>query len=393
MNYDKLIAPHVAAVPPSGIRKFFDIVSTMKDAISLGVGEPDFTTPWNICEAAIYAIEKGVTHYSSNWGTLELRRAIGDYLSHRYDVHYDPKDEIMVTVGASEGIDLALRAILSPGDEVLVPDPGYVSYVPNVLFAHGVPVSVPTRAEVDFRLTPEDLEGRITERTKALILPYPNNPTGAIMAREDLEAIAEVLKGTDILVLSDEIYSELTHGQKHVSFAAIEGMKERTILLNGFSKAFAMTGWRLGYLCAPRELAAAIVKIHQYTILCAPVSGQAAATEALKSAKMTDYRDVKKMLRTYDYRRRMLLKAFREMGLPCFEPKGAFYMFPRITSTGMDSETFCEELLREQKVAVVPGTAFGESGEGFVRCSYATATEDIQEAIRRIGEFVKSHRR
>nr|WP_283244873.1 aminotransferase class I/II-fold pyridoxal phosphate-dependent enzyme [Gehongia tenuis] len=388
-----MIAPHVAAVPPSGIRKFFDIVSTMKDAISLGVGEPDFTTPWNICEAAIYAIEKGVTHYSSNWGTLELRQAIAEYLTDRCDVHYDPRDEIMVTVGASEGIDLALRAILSPGDEVLVPDPGYVSYVPGVLFAHGVPVSVPTRPEVDFRLTPEDLKGRITPKTKALILPYPNNPTGAIMAREDLEAIAEVLKGTDILVLSDEIYSELTYGQKHVSFASIEGMKERTILLNGFSKAFAMTGWRLGYLCAPRELAAAIVKIHQYTILCAPVAGQAAAAEALKSAKMTDYRDVKKMLRTYDYRRRMLLKAFREMGLPCFEPKGAFYMFPNITSTGMDSETFCEELLRQQKVAVVPGTAFGESGEGFVRCSYATATEDIQEAIRRIGEFVKSHRR
>ncbi|MBC8530412.1 aminotransferase class I/II-fold pyridoxal phosphate-dependent enzyme [Christensenellaceae bacterium NSJ-53] len=365
----------------------------MKDAISLGVGEPDFTTPWNICEAAIYAIEKGVTHYSSNWGTLELRQAIAEYLTDRCDVHYDPRDEIMVTVGASEGIDLALRAILSPGDEVLVPDPGYVSYVPGVLFAHGVPVSVPTRPEVDFRLTPEDLKGRITPKTKALILPYPNNPTGAIMAREDLEAIAEVLKGTDILVLSDEIYSELTYGQKHVSFASIEGMKERTILLNGFSKAFAMTGWRLGYLCAPRELAAAIVKIHQYTILCAPVAGQAAAAEALKSAKMTDYRDVKKMLRTYDYRRRMLLKAFREMGLPCFEPKGAFYMFPNITSTGMDSETFCEELLRQQKVAVVPGTAFGESGEGFVRCSYATATEDIQEAIRRIGEFVKSHRR
>ena len=393
MNYDRIVNRTVAAIPPSGIRKFFDIVSTMKDAISLGVGEPDFVTPWNICESAIYSIEKGQTHYTSNWGTIELRREIADYLQSRYGISYNPANEIIVTVGASEGIDLALRALVNPGDEVLIPEPSYVSYSPCVKLSGGVAVGVPTDASVGFRLLPEQLKKCITPRTKALILPYPNNPTGGIMEKADFEAIAEVLKGTDIMVISDEIYSELTYGGRtHVSFAAIDGMYERTITLNGFSKAFAMTGWRMGYACAPAPIAALMCKIHQFTMLCAPIQGQVAATEALRSGRDNHYAAVAKMRDVYDRRRRMMHTAFNKMGLDCFEPLGAFYVFPCIKSMGMTSDEFCEKLLLEQKVATVPGTAFGDSGEGYIRCSYATSTEKIAEALRRIEIFVNQHR-
>ena len=393
MNYDRIVNRTVADIPPSGIRKFFDIVSTMKDAISLGVGEPDFVTPWNICESAIYSIEKGHTHYTSNWGTLELRQEIARYLSSRYHIDYNPVNEIIVTVGASEGIDLALRTLVEPGDEVLIPEPSYVSYSPCVKLSGGVAVGVPTDASVGFRLLPEQLRQRITPRTKAIILPYPNNPTGGIMERADFEAIAEVLRGTEIMVISDEIYSELTYGGRtHVSFASIPGMFERTITLNGFSKAFAMTGWRMGYACAPAPIAKLMCKIHQFTMLCAPIQGQAAATEALRSGYDNNYASVARMRDVYDRRRRMMLTAFNDMGLDCFEPLGAFYVFPCIQSMNMTSDEFCEKLLLEQKVAAVPGTAFGASGEGYIRCSYATATEKIAEALRRIEAFVQAHR-
>lgn len=393
MNYEKLLNRTVQEIPPSGIRKFFDIVSTMKDAISLGVGEPDFVTPWNICESAIYSIEQGRTHYSSNWGDLNLRREISDYLHARCGIDYNPNNEIIVTVGASEGIDLALRTMLEPGDEVLIPDPSYVSYSPCVHLSGGVPVGIPTSADHGFKLLPEQLKACITPRTKALILPYPNNPTGGIMERADLEALAEVLKDTDILVISDEIYSELTYGgRKHVSFASIPGMFERTVTLNGFSKAFAMTGWRMGYACAPAPIARLMCKIHQFTILCAPVQGQAAAAEALRAGREDNYASVEKMRKVYDQRRRIMLDGFAKMGLPCFEPLGAFYVFPNIARLNMKSDEFCEKLLREQKVATVPGTAFGASGEGYIRCSYATATDKIIEALRRIELFVRRQR-
>ena len=393
MNYEKLLNRTVQEIPPSGIRKFFDIVSTMKDAISLGVGEPDFVTPWNICESAIYSIEQGRTHYSSNWGDLNLRREISDYLHARCGIDYNPNNEIIVTVGASEGIDLALRTMLEPGDEVLIPDPSYVSYSPCVHLSGGVPVGIPTGADHGFKLLPEQLKACITPRTKALILPYPNNPTGGIMERADLEALAEVLKDTDILVISDEIYSELTYGgRKHVSFASIPGMFERTVTLNGFSKAFAMTGWRMGYACAPAPIARLMCKIHQFTILCAPVQGQAAAAEALRAGREDNYASVEKMRKVYDQRRRIMLDGFAKMGLPCFEPLGAFYVFPNIAGLSMKSDEFCEKLLREQKVATVPGTAFGASGEGYIRCSYATATDKIIEALRRIELFVRRQR-
>ena len=394
MNYEEILSKTVQRIPPSGIRKFFDIVSEMKDAISLGVGEPDFVTPWNICESAIYSLEKGQTHYTSNWGTPQLRRAIADYLQTRFSLRYDPMKEIIVTVGASEGVDLALRALINPGDEVLVPDPSYVSYAPCIALAGGVAVPVETDARRSFRLGPKELRRALTPRTKALILSYPNNPTGAVMEREDLERLAQVLQDTNVMVISDEIYAELCYTQQpHVSFATLPGMWERTITLNGFSKAFAMTGWRMGYLCAPAALAAGICKIHQYTILCAPSQGQAAALEALTSGKENNYASIERMRSTYDRRRRLLVKAFREMGLECFEPLGAFYVFPCIQSLGMSSEDFCEQLLYEEKVAVVPGTAFGASGEGFIRCSYATATDKVQEAAQRIARFVERHRR
>lgn len=393
MNYDEIVCARVRDVPPSGIRKFFDIVNTMKDAISLGVGEPDFGTQWTISDAAIYSLRQGRTHYTANAGLIELREAVCRYMYERFQVAYDPASEVFMTVGASEGIDVALRVLVEPGDEVLLPDPSYVSYSPGVIFAGGVPVPIVTRAEDEFRLTAEALRAAITPRTKALILPYPNNPTGAVMRREDLEAIADVLRGTSIIVIADEIYAELTYGgYKHVSFASIEGMRERTIVLNGFSKAFAMTGWRMGFVCAPRELIKIMLKVHQYTIMCAPTAGQYAALEALKAGAETNYAYVQEMVRAYDRRRRIMLEAYREMGLDCFEPRGAFYTFPCIRSTGMSSQEFAERLLREEKVACVPGTAFGESGEGFVRCSYATATDKIIEAMARMKRFVERNR-
>ncbi|MDL2206893.1 aminotransferase class I/II-fold pyridoxal phosphate-dependent enzyme [Eubacteriales bacterium OttesenSCG-928-N13] len=389
MNYDQLVCRRIADVPPSGIRKFFDIVSEMKDAISLGVGEPDFTTPWRYNDAAIFSLRQGHTHYTSNWGLIELRRAIADYQLHRFGVEYDPTCEVLVTVGASEGIDLALRALVEPGDEVLAPDPTYVSYVPGIVFSGGTCVTLPTSAENQFKLTPEALRAAITPKTKAIILPYPNNPTGGVMSRADLEAIADVLRGTNIIVISDEIYAELTYGeQTHVSFASIPGMWERTITLNGFSKAFAMTGWRMGFACGPKQLMDVMVKIHQYTMLCAPTAGQYAALEALEAGKENHYADVAQMVRTYDRRRRIVVDAFNQMGLSCFEPLGAFYAFPSIRSTGMNSQEFCKRLLDAKKVATVPGDAFGALGEGHIRVSYATATDKIIEAMKRIGDFV-----
>ena len=393
MNYDRVLSPRFVNVPPSGIRRFFDIVSTMKDAISLGVGEPDFGTQWSVSDAAIYSLKQGRTHYTGNAGLMALREAVSAYQAERFGVSYDPKDEIFITVGASEGIDLALRVLIEPGDEVLMPDPSYVSYSPGVLFAGGTPVPIVTREEDEFRLNPEAVRRAITPRTKALILPYPNNPTGAIMGREHLEALADVLRGTDIVVISDEIYAELTYsGHRHVSFASIDGMKERTITLNGFSKAFAMTGWRMGYVCAPAPLLKVMLKVHQYTIMCAPTAGQYAALEALRSGAETDYAYVREMVRTYDRRRRIMLDAYADMGLSCFEPRGAFYTFPCIRSTGLTSEQFAERLLMEQKVACVPGTAFGASGEGFVRCSYATETDKVAEAMKRMKAFVRDVR-
>ena len=388
MNYENILCRRVADVPPSGIRKFFDVVSEMDGVISLGVGEPDFNTPWAYTDAAIYSLRRGHTHYTSNWGLIELRRAINRYLVGRFETEYDPTDEILVTVGASEGIDLALRALVEPGDEVIVPDPSYVSYMPNIRFAGGVCVAVPTVAEEGFRLTPERLRAAITPKTKALILPYPNNPTGAVMGREDLTKIAEVLRGTDIMVISDEIYAELTYEGKHVSFAAIPGMWERTITLNGFSKAFAMTGWRMGFACGPREVMAVMCKIHQYTMLCAPTPGQYAALEALSSGEQNDYADVRRMVDSYDRRRRLIVHGLREAGLSCHEPRGAFYAFPAVPE-GMDSQTFCEKLLWEKKVAAVPGDAFGALGDGFIRCSYAASVENIQKAVERIAAFVR----
>ena len=388
MNYENILCRRVADVPPSGIRKFFDVVSEMDGVISLGVGEPDFNTPWTYTDAAIYSLRRGHTHYTSNWGLIELRRAINRYLTGRFETEYDPTDEILVTVGASEGIDLALRALVEPGDEVIVPDPSYVSYMPNIRFAGGVCVAVPTVAEEGFRLTPERLRAAITPKTKALILPYPNNPTGAVMGREDLTKIAEVLRGTDIMVISDEIYAELTYEGKHISFAAIPGMWERTITLNGFSKAFAMTGWRMGFACGPREVMAVMCKIHQYTMLCAPTPGQYAALEALSSGEQNDYADVRRMVDSYDRRRRLIVHGLREAGLSCHEPRGAFYAFPAVPR-GMDSQTFCEKLLWEKKVAAVPGDAFGALGDGFIRCSYAASVENIQKAVERIAAFVR----
>ncbi|MGI6115449.1 aminotransferase class I/II-fold pyridoxal phosphate-dependent enzyme [Clostridium sp. BSD2780061688st1 E8] len=388
MNPNDLIAKRMATVPKSGIRKFFDIVAEMKDAISLGVGEPDFVTPWNIRQAGMRSLEKGMTGYTSNWGTLELRREIARYLEGRFGLTYDPADQILVTIGASEAIDLALRALLDPGDEVLIPDPGYVSYAPGVVFANAVPVSIPMSADNGFKLTPELILPRITQRTKALILPFPSNPTGGIMDRQSLEALAGALEGTNIAVISDEIYAELTYSGKHVSIAQLPSMYERTIVINGFSKAFAMTGWRLGYLCGHRDLVAAMCKIHQYSILCASTMAQAAGVEALKQGRATDYADVKRMHDAYDLRRRVVVNGFNDMGLPCYEPEGAFYAFPSIKGTGLSSDEFCERLLREKKVAAVPGSAFGAQGEGFIRCSYATSMEQLKEALRRIEDFV-----
>ena len=374
----------VEDIQPSGIRKFFDIVSEMEDAISLGVGEPDFETPWHIRDEGIYSLERGKTFYTSNAGLKELREEISNYLYRKMEVKYDPLKEVLVTVGGSEGIDLAIRAMIDPGDEVLVPEPSYVSYVPCIKLAYGVPVIIELKEENQFRLTKEELLEKITDKTKMLVLPFPNNPTGAIMSRKDLEDIAEVCIEKDIFVLSDEIYSELTYGNKHVSIVQIPGMKERTVLINGFSKAFAMTGWRLGYATAPAVIMKQMTKIHQFAIMCAPTNSQYAAVEALRNGD----KDVEEMRESYDQRRRYLMHAFKEMGLECFEPFGAFYMFPSIKKFGMTSDEFANRLLQEEKVAVVPGTAFGACGEGFLRISYAYSIENLKIALERMADFI-----
>ena len=389
MNYDRYLNARVAAVPPSGIRRFFDLAATMKDTISLGVGEPDFITPYHIRNAAINSIVDGETQYTPNRGLLALREEISGYLQKRYQITYDPQKEILVTVGASESIDVALRALISDGDEVLVPEPSYVSYSPSVIFAGGTPVGVETREDTDFRLSAQRVREAITPRTKALILPYPNNPTGAVMGREELEKLAQVVRERELLVISDEIYSELTYGGKHVSFASLPGMWPYTLTINGFSKSFAMTGWRVGYICGPGELISVMNKIHQYGILCAPRQGQAAALEALRSGRENGYEDVRQMRESYTRRRRLMVDGLRKMGLHCFEPRGAFYVFPSIQSTGLSSETFCERLLQEKRVACVPGTAFGPCGEGYIRCSYATAVDKLNVALERMADFVQ----
>lgn len=376
---------------PSGIRKFFDIVRETEGAISLGVGEPDFVTPWPIRSAAIASLQRGYTQYTANRGMRPLLELIARYLEARFSLSFDPA-HILVTVGASEAIDLTLRACVEPGDEVLLPDPSYVSYAPCVALSDGVPVKVECREEDGFRLTPQRLEAAITDKTKAIILTYPNNPTGAVMEETALKQIAEIIEKHDLLVISDEIYAELTYGGRHASLASLPGMKKRTAYIGGFSKAFAMTGWRMGYACAPAPIARLMCKIHQFTILCAPVQGQAAAAEALRAGREDNYASVEKMRKVYDQRRRIMLDGFAKMGLPCFEPLGAFYVFPNIAGLNMKSDEFCEKLLREQKVATVPGTAFGASGEGYIRCSYATATDKIIEALRRIELFVRRQR-
>lgn len=388
MDYDKYLNPAVAALPPSGIRRFFELASSIRDCISLGVGEPDFVTPWEIRDAAIKSVQAGKTQYTSNAGLLSLREEIAGYLSARFNAVYEPGSEIIVTIGASEAIDLALRTLVRPGDEVLIPSPSYVSYAPNAAITGGVAVAVETSAKNGFALTPELLEKAITPRSKVLILPYPNNPTGAIMTRAQLEKIAEVAERHDLFVISDEIYAELTYGQKHASFAAIPGMKKRTILINGFSKAFAMTGWRLGYFCAPEAVVKAAYKIHQYTIMCAPTASQVAGEAALRSGREDEYRAVTEMRESYDVRRRYLVAKFNEIGLSTFEPKGAFYVFPSVKSTGLTGDEFAERLLKEQRVAVVPGSAFGDSGKYFVRCSYATSLADLKTAVERIKAFL-----
>ena len=392
MNYDRYLNQRIASVPPSGIRRFFDLAASRKDAISLGVGEPDFKTPYLIRDAAINSLIDGETQYTANRGLLELRQEIAGYLSSRYQTNYQPEDQILVTIGASEAIDLALRALITPGDEVLVPDPSYVSYAPGVIFSGGVPVPVVTKHEDSFRLKADALEKAITPKTRLLILPYPNNPTGGIMERADLEAVAAVAERHDLIVISDEIYSELVYdGHTNVSFASLPGMYERTITINGFSKAFAMTGWRVGYACGAKEIIAVMNKIHQYAIMCAPRQGQVAAAAALRIGRETGYESVLAMRDSYDRRRRLMVNAFREMGLDCFEPYGAFYVFPSIRKTGMTSEEFCSALLREKDVAAVPGNAFGESGEGHIRCCYATAVDKINIALERMADFVASH--
>ncbi len=385
IDYSKVLNKTVSDMKPSGIRKFFDIASTMEDVISLGVGEPDFQTPWQIRKAGIESLEKGRTKYTSNKGEIKLLREISKYMKRKYSLDYCPANEILVTVGGSEAIDACVRAMVSAGDEVIIPQPSYVCYEPIAMLAGGVPVIINTKAENDFKVTPEELKNAITERTKLLILPYPCNPTGAIMEKEDIKALYEVLKDTNIMVLSDEIYSELTFGDKpHASPAAVDGMWERTVTINGFSKAFSMTGWRLGFACGPKEIMSQLLKIHQYAIMCAPTTSQYAAIEALRNCD----EDVEHMHKEYNMRRRIMVSGFNKIGLTCREPKGAFYAFPSIKSTGMTSEEFCEKLLYSKKVAVVPGTAFGDSGEGFIRASYCYSVEHITEAIRRIEEFL-----
>ncbi len=386
MDYNKLLNPEVLNIQPSGIRKFFDLAETMSEVISLGVGEPDFPTPWQIRKAGIRSLEDGKTRYTSNSGLQSLRETVASYLNRKYGLTYQPLGEILITVGGSEAIDGCIRAVVSPGDEVIIPQPSYVCYEPITRLAGGVPVIIETKAEDQFKLTPEALKAAITDKTKVLILPYPCNPTGAIMEKEDLEKIAEVLRDTDILVLSDEIYAELTFGGKpHVSIASLPGMQERTVLVNGFSKAFSMTGWRMGYACGPKEILAQITKIHQFAIMCAPTTSQYAAIVAMTECDEV----VAEMVEEYDTRRRLIVDGFNKLGLTCRDPKGAFYAFPSIQKTGLTSEEFCQRLLESKHVAVVPGPAFGQGGEGFIRASYCYSTDHIKEALKRIGEFLE----
>ena len=377
----------IAALPPSGIRKFFDLVAQSKGIISLGVGEPDFTTPQHIRDAAIRSLDNGKTAYTSNWGMLELREAISAHLQNWQELTYDPTNQILIGVGVSETVDLAMRAVLEPGDEILIPEPCFVSYVPTAKMAGGTPITIPLRAEDDFKLTPERLKQYITPKTKVLFIAYPSNPTGAVMTKDELAEIAKIAVEHDLMVFTDEIYGDLTYGGEHYSIARFPGMIERTILFNGFSKAYAMTGWRIGYACGPADVIGQMMKIHQYAIMCAPTMGQYAALEALKNGAAE--RD--KMVQEYDRRRQVMYKGFQEMGLPCFEPKGAFYIFPSIAPTGMNEEEFALKLLEEEKVAVVPGSAFGESGKGHIRISYASSMENLQESLKRIARFVERH--
>ena len=387
MTFDpsSYINEKIKVMPPSGIRKFFDIVATMDGAISLGVGEPDFVTPWSVRDAGIYSLEKGKTHYTSNSGMMELREEICNYLKRRFNLSYNYK-ETLVTVGGSEAIALAMKTLLNPGDEVLVPEPSFVCYKPCAIIAGGVPVPVQTTAENSFKLTKEDVIKHITPRTKLLVLSYPNNPTGAVMTKEDLEDIVQVAKEYNLIVISDEIYAELTYGRKHVSIASFPDMKDRTVLVNGFSKAYAMTGWRMGYVCGNEEIIKAMTKVHQYEIMCAPTVSQFAAVEALRNGDSA----IEEMRDEYDRRRRLIVDGFNNLGLTCFEPQGAFYIFPSIRSTGMKSEEFCEKLLMNKKLALVPGTAFGESGEGFLRVSYAYSVKQITEALERLSDFMNT---
>lgn len=388
INYDSVLSSKIKEIKPSGIRKFFDLAAAIDNVISLGVGEPDFQTPWAIRKAAIDTLEKKRIIYTANSGLADLRCEISQYINKKLNVKYDPEHEIIVTVGGSEAIDISIRALIDPGDEVLIVEPCFVCYAPIVELTGGVPITVETKLEDNFKLTADALKAKITDKTKLLILPFPNNPTGAIMTKEDLEPIAEILRDTNIMVLSDEIYSELTYGRKHFSITHLDGMQERTILINGFSKAFAMTGWRLGYLAAPEPLVTQILKIHQYAIMSSPTVSQYAAVEALTHCE----REVNNMVSEYNVRRRLLVDSFNKMGLECFNPEGAFYVFPCIKSTGMTSEEFCEELLNGQKVAVVPGNAFGESGEGFIRVSYAYSLKHLMEALKRIEIFIRNRK-
>lgn len=388
MIMENMILDNIKNMPPSGIRKYFDMINEMEDVISLGVGEPDFVTPWNVVEAGIYSLEKGHTHYSSNAGFIELREEISNYLYRKFNLLYDPKEEILVTVGGSEAIDLALRALVGPGDEVIIPEPSFVAYRGCTAFTGATAKIINLKAEDDFKLMPDDLIEAITEKTKVLILPFPNNPTGAIMTKEELEKIVDVVKDKDIIILSDEIYGELSYDKKHVSIAEFKDVKDKTLIINGFSKAYAMTGWRLGYACGNKVLIEAMKKIHQYAIMCSPTTAQYAAIEALKHGDDS----VREMASEYNRRRRILVNGFRKMGLECFEPLGALYVFPCIKSTGMTSDEFCEKLLMEEKVLAVPGNAFGECGEGFIRACYAASMDDLTEAIKRIERFINKHK-
>ena len=386
-DMDRYLSEVVKSIPPSGIRKFFDLVSQAEDVISLGVGEPDFVTPWHIREACLYSLEKGYTMYTSNSGLPELREEIAQYQQRTNGLNYDPGQQILITVGVSEAIDIALRALLEPGDEVLVPEPCFVSYAPGAVLAYGKAVPVETYAKDQYCLRPDSLAKKITPRSKVLILAYPNNPTGGIMNREDLMALVDIIVKNDLIVISDEIYSELTYDGEHVSIASLPGMKDRTLVMNGFSKAFAMTGWRIGYVCGHPDIIAALTKIHQYTIMCAPIMAQKAAIEALRHGE----EQMRKMVDDYNYRRKLIVNSLRQIGMDCFEPRGAFYCFPSVSRTGLSSEEFCEKLLMEEQVAAVPGNAFGSSGEGYIRCCYAASVSNIEEAIERMGRLIQRH--